>query len=60
MLADPEAIRLQKEELDDWRFVAPTDFGEYLPPFMARRARGAVTGRELGRTVYVASDLPER
>jgi len=59
VLADPEAIRLQKEELDDWRFVAPADFGEYLPPFMVRRARGAVSGRAAGRTVYVASDRPE-
>jgi len=60
VLADPEAIRLQKEELDDWRFVAPADFGEYLPAFMARRARGALSGKAASRTVYVASDLPER
>jgi 8-oxo-dGTP diphosphatase len=60
VLADPEAIRLQKEELDDWRFVAPADFGDYLPPFMARRARAAVTGRAAGRTVYVASGTPDR
>ena len=60
VLADPEAIRLQKEELDDWRFVAPADFGDYLPPFMARRARAAMTGRAGGRTVYVASGAPDR
>ena len=54
VLADPDRIRLQKEELDDWRFVPPADFDEYLPPFLARRARGAVTGRATGRTVYVA------
>jgi 8-oxo-dGTP diphosphatase len=59
VLADPDRIRLQKEELDDWRFVRPADFGEYLPPFMARRARAALTGKAQGRTVYVASDLPE-
>jgi 8-oxo-dGTP pyrophosphatase MutT (NUDIX family) len=59
VLADPGAVRLQLEELDDWRFVTPADFGEYLPPFMARRARGAVAGKATGRTVYVASGLPE-
>jgi 8-oxo-dGTP diphosphatase len=60
VLADPDAIRLQKEELDDWRFVAPADFGEYLPSFMARRARAAVTARATGQAAYVASEAPVR
>ena len=58
VLADPDTIRLQKEELDDWRFVAPADFGEYLPPFMAQRARAAVTAKATGRAAYVASETP--
>jgi 8-oxo-dGTP diphosphatase len=58
VLADPGTIRLQKEELDDWRFVAPADFDEYLPPFMARRARAAVTAKATGQAAYVASEAP--
>ena len=60
VLADPDTIRLQKEELDDWRFVTPADFGEYLPPFMARRAQAAVTAKATGRAAYVASGNPGR
>ena len=40
VLADPGGIRLQEEELDDWRFTDPAEFGDYLPPFLVPRVRG--------------------
>ncbi|HEY0718873.1 MAG TPA: NUDIX hydrolase [Streptosporangiaceae bacterium] len=58
VLADPGTIRLQKEELDDWRFVPPAALDQYLPPFMARRARAAMVARATGRAAYVASGAP--
>lgn len=58
VLADPATIRLQKEELDDWRFVAPADFAEYLPSFLIRRTRAAVTARTAGGAVYVPAEAP--
>jgi 8-oxo-dGTP diphosphatase len=60
VLADPAAIRLQKEELDDWRFVAAAEFDEYLPSIMARRTRAAVTARATGRAAYIAVEAPFR
>jgi 8-oxo-dGTP diphosphatase len=58
VLADPGAIRLQKEELDDWRFVPPSEFEAHLPAFMARRVRAAVTARVTGTAVYLPAETP--
>jgi ADP-ribose pyrophosphatase YjhB (NUDIX family) len=58
VLADPGTIRLQKEELDGWEFVAPADFDRYLPPFMTRRIRAAVTARATGQAAYVPTESP--
>ena len=58
VLADPSGIRLQEEELDDWRFVAPGEFGDYLPPFLLQRVTAAVTARATGVPVYLADEAP--
>ena len=58
VLADPGTIRLQKEELDDWQFVAPAEFDVFLPPFMAHRIHAAVTARATGAAAYVAAEDP--
>ncbi len=58
VLADPGTIRLQKEELDDWRFVAPAEFDTYLPSYMAQRVRAAVAARATGVAAHVAAESP--
>jgi 8-oxo-dGTP diphosphatase len=58
VLADPGAIRLQEEELDDWRFTDPAEFGEYLPRFLVPRAEAALTARFTGVPAYVAIEEP--
>src|ERR1700753_637331 len=58
VLADPGTIRLQKEELDDWRFVAPEEFDIYLPSYMAQRVRAAVAARAAGVAASVAAESP--
>src|SRR5260370_24718455 len=37
VLSDPSGIRLQEEELHDWRLVAPAGVGVYLPPVLLPR-----------------------
>ena len=39
-------IRLQEEELDDYRFTSPVEFGAYVPPFLAVRYMAALAARE--------------
>ena len=58
VLADPSGIRLQEEELDDWRFAAPGELGDYLPPFLLERVTAALTARSTGVPVYVATENP--
>jgi 8-oxo-dGTP diphosphatase len=58
VLADPGTIRLQKEELDEWRFVAPAEFGAYLPSFMADRVLAAATAWSTGTAVYLPAENP--
>jgi 8-oxo-dGTP diphosphatase len=41
VLADPSAVVLQQEELDDFRFVPPAELTEYLPPHVAVRVASA-------------------
>jgi ADP-ribose pyrophosphatase YjhB (NUDIX family) len=49
------AIRLQREELDDCRFVAPGELGRYVPPFLQARYSAAVQARAADGAVYVPS-----
>lgn len=58
VLADTSGIRLQEEELDDWRFVAPDELGDYLPPFLLHRVTAALTARATGTAAYVADEAP--
>jgi 8-oxo-dGTP diphosphatase len=58
ILADASGIRLQEEELDDWRFVGPGELGGYLPPFLTERVRAALTARSTGAAAYVATEAP--
>ena len=58
VLADPSAIRLQAEELDDWRFTDPAEFGEYLPPFLVPRVEEALTARFTGVPAYIPIEAP--
>ena len=58
VLADPSGIRLQEEELDDWRFVAPDELGDYLPPFLLQRVTAALTAKAAGTAAYLADEAP--
>ncbi|MFD0555905.1 ADP-ribose pyrophosphatase YjhB (NUDIX family) [Stackebrandtia endophytica] len=50
--ADVE-IRLQAEELDDYRFCSPDSAIDLVPPMTADRLSAAVTARAQRRTVYL-------
>lgn len=55
----PDAdIRLQEEELDDYRFTTPGEFGAYLPPFLQARYSAALHARAAGGAVYLPSRTP--
>ncbi|MGH3156546.1 MAG: NUDIX domain-containing protein, partial [Streptosporangiaceae bacterium] len=54
--ADVE-IKLQAEELDDYRFVDPGELAAYLPPFIEARVRGALEARETGATLYLPNGV---
>jgi 8-oxo-dGTP diphosphatase len=55
----PDAdIRLQEEELDDYRFTAPGEFGAYLPSFLEARYSAALHARAAGGAVYLPSRTP--
>jgi len=62
VLADPSAIMLQESELDEYRFVAPAEFPQYLPPHMAARVAAALHARNGGPAragaVYVPDGPP--
>jgi 8-oxo-dGTP diphosphatase len=58
VLADTSGIRLQDEELDDWRFVDPVEFRDYLPPFLLERVTAALAARSTGVPVYMAVENP--
>ena len=51
-------IRLQEEELDDYRFTAPGEFGAYLPHFLEARYSAALNARAAGGAVYLPSRTP--
>src|SRR5262249_1639152 len=48
-------IRLQEEELDDYRFTSPGEFRAYLPPFLEARSSAALRARAAGGAVYLPS-----
>ena len=48
-------IQLQEEELDDYRFTSPAEFGAYLPPFLEARYSAALRARPAGGAVYLPS-----
>jgi 8-oxo-dGTP diphosphatase len=55
----PDAgIRLQEEELDDYRFTGPGEFGAYLPPFLQARYSAALRARPAGGAVYLPPRTP--
>jgi 8-oxo-dGTP diphosphatase len=57
-LDDDVPIRLQEDELDDYRFTEPGDLGSYLPPFLATRVAAALRGRLTGGTIYLPQAQP--
>ena len=57
-LADDAPIRLQEDELDDYRFVADADLNGYLPPIISERVTAAVRGRGTGTTAYLPWNEP--
>ena len=52
-LADDVPIRLQEEELDEYRFVETADLDDYLPPLISARVAAAVRSRDTGTTAYL-------
>ena len=57
VLDDEVRIRLQAEELDDYRFVDPRDLDGYLPSFMSARVSAGLRGRADGATAYLPRPL---
>jgi 8-oxo-dGTP diphosphatase len=57
-LRDGSEIRLQREELDDFRFVEPDDVTSFLPPYGAPRVIAALRARAEGTAVYLPSGRP--
>ena len=51
-IANGDAIVLQAEELDEFRFTTVGEAGGYLAPFGVRRLRAALGARAAGATVY--------
>jgi 8-oxo-dGTP diphosphatase len=58
VLADTSGIRLQEEELDDWRFTEPGELADYLPPFLLGRVTAALNARVTGVPAYLADENP--
>lgn len=48
-------IRLQEEELDEYRFVDPEELDEYVGPGFASRLRQALEAREGDRVIELSS-----
>jgi 8-oxo-dGTP diphosphatase len=58
-LAAGTPIRLQAEELDDYRFVELSRLDDYLPPLISARVAAAVRGRDGEATAYLPCPPPE-
>jgi 8-oxo-dGTP pyrophosphatase MutT (NUDIX family) len=54
VLAQDAPIRLQEDELEDYRFVDAGDLDRYVPPFISARVAAALRARAAGATVYLA------
>jgi 8-oxo-dGTP diphosphatase len=52
-LPDGSEIRLQHEELDEYRFVDPDAAPPYLPPYLVPRVAAALRARVTGTAVYI-------
>jgi 8-oxo-dGTP diphosphatase len=57
-MRDGSGIRLQYEELDEYRFVEPDAVTSYLPPYSAPRAAAARRARADGAAIYLPSGVP--
>jgi 8-oxo-dGTP diphosphatase len=53
MLAGPDGIRLQREELDDYEFIDPAKSADYLPAAISERIPAAMAARSAGTTAYL-------
>ena len=53
VLPDDVPIRLQEEELDEYRFVDPAALDGYLPLIISTRVAAALRGRDTGETAYL-------
>jgi 8-oxo-dGTP diphosphatase len=49
------SIRLQAEELDDYRFADADELGRYVPPLLEARYSAALRARATGAAVYLPS-----
>jgi len=54
-LLDGSGIRLQYEELDEFRFVEPGEVTSFLPPYGAPRVIAALHARADGTAIYLPS-----
>lgn len=54
-LANPDALRVQREELDDARWVSWEEAAQLHPAMTAARIPAAREARRTGRTVYLAT-----
>jgi 8-oxo-dGTP diphosphatase len=60
-LDDGVTIALQESELDEYRFVEPSDLDGYLPAFIAARVAAALRSRTAGGVAYLPQERgPER
>jgi len=53
VLADDAPIRLQEDELDEYRFVEAAALDDYLPLIISTRVAAALRGRDTGTTAYL-------
>jgi 8-oxo-dGTP diphosphatase len=53
VLADGTPIRLQEDELDEYRFVEPAALDDYLPLMISTRVTAALRARDTGATAYL-------
>jgi len=51
-LGDGAGVRLQREELDEFRFTDQADVARYLAPYGVRRVTAALAARASGAAVY--------
>jgi 8-oxo-dGTP diphosphatase len=58
VLEEDANIRLQEDELDDYRFAEPGELASYLPAFLVARVSAALLGRATGAAVYVPLPSP--